>query len=292
MVIINTILAEALDHIATEIESLVAGGTDFNASVQKVLEEIITDHGAVVFNGDGYSEEWQIEAESRGLLNLRTTLDALPQLVTEESLELFSHYGVFSHREVHSRYEIALEQYLLSIGVEARTTLEMANTVILPAALRYQTELATNVSALTALGIEADSSTLDRGVGVDRRPACRHRRAAHRAGPRWRDARGGSCARRDRAAAGHGRGAHGGRHARDPGGRRPLAARDLPGDAVHPLGGDAGPGHRWCGGDPVSVLVAAEGPEGGLPPALGHALVGGRLSEGGLVGIIGDERGE
>jgi glutamine synthetase len=160
MVIINTILAEALDHIATEIESLVAGGTDFNASVQKVLEEIITDHGAVVFNGDGYSEEWQIEAESRGLLNLRTTLDALPQLVTEESLELFSHYGVFSHREVHSRYEIALEQYLLSIGVEARTTLEMANTVILPAALRYQTELATNVSALTALGIEADSSTL------------------------------------------------------------------------------------------------------------------------------------
>jgi glutamine synthetase len=160
MVIINTILAEALDHIATEIESLVAGGTDFNASVQKVLEEIITDHGAVVFNGDGYSEEWQTEAESRGLLNLRTTLDALPQLVTEESLELFSHYGVFSHREVHSRYEIALEQYLLSIGVEARTTLEMANTVILPAALRYQTELATNVSALTALGIEADSSTL------------------------------------------------------------------------------------------------------------------------------------
>jgi len=160
MVIINTILAEALDHIATEIESLVAGGTDFNASVQKVLEEIITDHGAVVFNGDGYSEEWQVEAESRGLLNLRTTLDALPQLVTEESLELFSHYGVFSHREVHSRYEIALEQYLLSIGVEARTTLEMANTVILPAALRYQTELATNVSSLTALGIEADTSTL------------------------------------------------------------------------------------------------------------------------------------
>ena len=80
MVTINTILAEALDYIATELESLVADGTDFNAAVQKVLEEIITDHGAVVFNGDGYSEDWQIEAEARGLPNLRTTLDALPEL--------------------------------------------------------------------------------------------------------------------------------------------------------------------------------------------------------------------
>ena len=78
----------------------------------------------------------------------------------DEAMELFEKYGVFNHREMHSRYEIALEQYLLSIGVEARTTLEMANTVILPAALRYQTELATNVSSLTALGIEADTSTL------------------------------------------------------------------------------------------------------------------------------------
>ena len=79
MVTINTILAEALDYIATELESLVAGGTEFNAAVQKVLEEIITDHGAVVFNGDGYSDDWQIEAEARGLPNLRTTLDALPR---------------------------------------------------------------------------------------------------------------------------------------------------------------------------------------------------------------------
>ena len=161
MVTINTILAEALDHIATQLETRIAAGTDFNEAVQKVLEEIISDHGAVVFNGDGYSDEWQVEAEARGLPNLRTTLDALPQLVTDESLELFSHYGVFSHREMHSRYEIALEQYFLSIGVEARTTLEMANTVVLPAAVRYQTELATNVASLKAVGYEGDTSTLD-----------------------------------------------------------------------------------------------------------------------------------
>jgi glutamine synthetase len=161
MVTINTILAEALDHMATEIESLVADGAEFNVAVQKVLEEVITDHGSVVFNGDGYTDEWQTEAAARGLLNLRTTLDALPQLITDEAMELFSHYGVFSPREMHSRYDIALEQYALSIGVEARLTLEMANTVILPAALRYQTELATNIAALQSVGAEVDRSTLD-----------------------------------------------------------------------------------------------------------------------------------
>ena len=76
-------------------------------------------------------------------------------------MELFSHYGVFNHHEMHSRYEIALEQYILSVGVEARLTLEIANTVILPAALRYQTELATNLTSLKAAGIESDSMTLD-----------------------------------------------------------------------------------------------------------------------------------
>jgi glutamine synthetase len=161
MVTINTILAEALDYLATELESLVAAGTEFNTAVQRVLEDIITTHGSVVFNGDGYTEDWKTEAEARGLPNLRTTLDALPQLVTEEAMELFSHYGVFTHREMHSRYDIALEQYVLSIGVEARLTLEMANTVILPAALRYQTELATNVASLKAVGLEADMATLD-----------------------------------------------------------------------------------------------------------------------------------
>ena len=166
MVTINTILAEALDHIATELDALIADGTEFNTAVQKVLEDIITVHGSVVFNGDGYSEDWQVEAASRGLKNLRTTLDALPELLADESMEVFSHYGVFNHREMHSRYEISLEQYVLSIAVEAKTSLEMGETIILPAALRYQTELATNLGALKALGVEYDTSTLD-GVSTE-----------------------------------------------------------------------------------------------------------------------------
>jgi len=166
MVTINTALAEALDYLATELESLVDEGIEFNVAVQKVLEEVISVHGSVVFNGNGYSEDWTVEAEARGLPNLRTTLDALPELITEPSMELFSHYGVFSHREMHSRYEIALEQYVLSINVEARLTLEMATTVILPAALRYQTELATNIASLKAVGVDTDMSTLDEVSGV------------------------------------------------------------------------------------------------------------------------------
>ena len=92
MVVLNTIMAEALDYCATEIETLVADGTEFNEAVQALLTSIISDHGAVIFNGNGYSDEWPIEAEQRGLKNLRTTVDALPELITEDAIELFSKY--------------------------------------------------------------------------------------------------------------------------------------------------------------------------------------------------------
>ncbi|MDT7659102.1 MAG: glutamine synthetase [Pseudonocardiales bacterium] len=160
MVMINTIMAEALDYCATELETAVAAGTEFDSAVQNLLTEIITTHGAVVFNGDGYSEKWQLEAAERGLPNLRTTLDALPELITESAMELFEKYKVFNHREMHSRFEIGVEQYALTVGVEARLTLEIGSTLILPAAVRYQTEVAGNVGALKAVGVEADTTTL------------------------------------------------------------------------------------------------------------------------------------
>jgi glutamine synthetase len=165
MVMINTIMAEALDYCATELETAVAAGTDFDAAVQNLLTEIITTHGAVVFNGDGYSEKWQLEAAERGLPNLRTTLDALPELITESAMELFEKYKVFNHREMHSRFEIGVEQYALTVGVEARLTLEIGSTLILPAAVRYQTEVAGNLGALKAAGVEADTSTLAEVTG-------------------------------------------------------------------------------------------------------------------------------
>jgi glutamine synthetase len=160
MVVLNTIMAEALDFCATTLEAAVAAGTDFDVAVQELLSTIITDHGAVVFNGNGYSDDWQVEAEQRGLKNLRSTVDALPELISPEALELFATYGVFNDREMHSRYEVGIEQYVMTVGVEANLTLEIGTTTVLPAALRYQTELASNVSALEAAGVDADTSTL------------------------------------------------------------------------------------------------------------------------------------
>ncbi len=161
MVILNTIMAEALDYCANELDTALAAGTEFDTAVQNLLTEIITNHGAVVFNGDGYSDKWQIEAAERGLPNLRTTLDALPELISEPAMELFEKYRVFNHREMHSRYEIGLEQYALTVGVEARLTLEVGSTSILPAAIRYQTEVAHNLGALKAAGVDPDVSALD-----------------------------------------------------------------------------------------------------------------------------------
>ena len=161
MVAINTIMAESLDAIATELESLLAEGTEFNVAVQKVLEGIITEHGAAVFNGDGYADAWQTEAAARGLKNLRTTPDALPEMDSQEVKDLFEKYGVLNNRELNSRYEVYLEQYGLSVGVEARTTLEVGRTIILPAAVRYQGELAGAAANLKAIGYPFDTTTLD-----------------------------------------------------------------------------------------------------------------------------------
>ena len=160
MIILNTIMADSLDYMATWLEKTVDEGEDFDTAVQKLLTEIITEHGAVVFNGDGYSEDWQIEAAERGLPNLKTTLDSIPELVKPEAIEVFEKYGVFNSRELHSREEIRYEMYAMTVAVEAKLTLEMGSTVILPAAVRYQTELASNVATLKAAGLEPDTTLL------------------------------------------------------------------------------------------------------------------------------------
>ena len=161
LVAMNTIVAESLDFCATKLEQATAGDPDkLHEALQELLTEIINEHGAVVFNGDGYSEEWHAEAAERGLLNLKATPDALPVLQSEEVKELFSKYGVLSERELASRLHTYLEQYCLSIDVEASLTLEMARTMIFPAAIRYQNELASTCANLRMLDFEFDTDTL------------------------------------------------------------------------------------------------------------------------------------
>ncbi len=170
MVAINTIVAESLDYIANQLEAAVASDPiELHAAVQKVLQDIIAAHGAVIFNGDGYSEAWHAEAAERGLPILRTSVDALPVLASDEVISLFETYGVLSKRETLSRMEVYLEQYCLTVGVEARTSIEMARTIVLPAAIRYQGELAAVCANLDVLGDEPDTDLLDRVTGLVKR---------------------------------------------------------------------------------------------------------------------------
>jgi len=160
LIALNTILAESLDYIATRLESSAGDEAAFNSAVQKLLQEIIVQHGSVVFNGDNYSSEWHKEAEERGLPHLRTSIEALPVLGTDAVAALFEKYDVLTKRELHSRMEVYLEQYCLTINVEAKSTVEVARTKILPAALRYQSEVAASVANLKAAGVDADTADL------------------------------------------------------------------------------------------------------------------------------------
>ena len=154
-VVMNTIVAESLDYIATELEKTGKHGDALNPEIQKLLQAIIKECKPVLFNGDGYSEEWHKEAERRGLPNRRNTVDSIPDLIDKKSIELFTKYGVFTDRELHSRYEILLENYKKTINIEANLTLQIAQRQILPAALRYQAQVAQSIASVKAAGILA-----------------------------------------------------------------------------------------------------------------------------------------
>jgi glutamine synthetase len=154
-VVLNTIVAESLDFIATQLEAAVKGGKDLNKAIQALLPGILKESKKVVFNGDGYSEEWHKEAEKRGLPNLKSSVDAFPVLIRKDSIDLFTKYKVLSERELNSRYVIFCEKYVKEVTIEANMMVTMAKTMILPAALRYQAEVATAVNATKAAGVDA-----------------------------------------------------------------------------------------------------------------------------------------
>ncbi len=152
LIALNTAMAESVDYIATKLEAAVSSGKTLNVAVQTLLADIIKEDGAVVFNGDGYSAEWHAEAEKRGLLNLKTTPEALKILEAPETVKLFEKHGVLSPRELHSRYEIYLEQYVKTVQVESKLTVKIAMTQILPAALRYVSQLGASLAASKGFG--------------------------------------------------------------------------------------------------------------------------------------------
>jgi len=167
LVVINTAIAESLDYIATELEKATKGDPKkLNAAVQKLLQKILKDHWAVVFNGDNYAEAWHKEAEKRGLPNNRNTVAALPAITSKESVALFTKYKVLSKRELESRQDIYFEQFCKAINIEANLVMEMGRTQIFPAGVRYQSELATTCANLKAVGYTFDTDTLDAVTGL------------------------------------------------------------------------------------------------------------------------------
>lgn len=150
--ILNTIVANSLTEFADELEK--AGEEKFNEALHDLLVKTITEHKRVIFNGNGYGDEWPVEAEKRGLLNLKSTVDAIPCLTAEKNVKLFKKFGVYSEVELHARQEILLENYSKVINIEALTAADMAKTEILPAVMKYGKEICDIAASKKAVGIE------------------------------------------------------------------------------------------------------------------------------------------
>lgn len=155
-IVLNTIVSEALDRMSDSLEARLAGGEELDAAIGAVVREFAAEANPIIFGGDGYTQEWEDEAERRGLLNLRTTLDALDHFLDEKNIKLFEDYGVLSEAELRSREEIAVEQYFLTVNIEGETTESMARRMILPAAVRYLNELTEGATSAANLGLSIE----------------------------------------------------------------------------------------------------------------------------------------
>ncbi len=158
LTVLNTILADALNEMNDLLEAELKSGKRLREAMIEVLRKVLADSYKVVFNGDGYSDEWKEEAARRGLLNLPSTLDALRMMPSEKNKELFERLKVLNEREFEARYEIFLEQYFKTINIEANSVQQIGHTMILPAAVRYINELAAAVDRGKQLGISTQGT--------------------------------------------------------------------------------------------------------------------------------------
>jgi glutamine synthetase len=153
-VVLNTIVADVFSEISDKLEKVEGGAEAVAMEAHELTKELLTEHQRVIFNGNGYSDEWVKEAERRGLPNLKSMVDAIPTLVTEKSVEMFEKFGVYTKEELESRVEILFEQYSQTINIEALATLDIAKKQIVPAVMKYQKKLADAVSGLKAIGMD------------------------------------------------------------------------------------------------------------------------------------------
>ncbi len=154
--VLNTIMAEELGQFADELEK--AGKKNFNKALNDLIKRTIKEHKRILFNGDGYSEVWEEEAKRRGLANLKTTVDALPAFLMEKNIKLFTSHGIFTEKEMKSRYAILLDSYNKIINIEAHTMIDMVRKEILPAVSRYTGDLADILASKMAVSESTGTS--------------------------------------------------------------------------------------------------------------------------------------
>ena len=150
-VVLNTIVAEAFAEACDVLEK----ADDFDTAVHSLIKEYLTDHQRIIFNGNGYSDEWVAEAEKRGLPNIKSMVEAIPALTTDKAVELFGKFGVFTRAELESRAEIKYENYAKAINIEAKAMIDIAAKQIIPAVVKYTKELADTVLAVKEAGADA-----------------------------------------------------------------------------------------------------------------------------------------
>jgi glutamine synthetase len=163
LIALNTMLADSLEWISNRLESELSKGMELNTAIVTVLKEVMEEHSAVIFGGNGYSEEWhKMAVDERGLANLPTTADALPTLKEEYIEDLFQKTKVLTPVELESRFEVYAEQYILSIEVEAKLVVNMAKTIIYPTAVDYLSKLSSTIASLTGLGIDLEKESANK----------------------------------------------------------------------------------------------------------------------------------
>ncbi len=155
---LNVAVTESLDYVATYLEQAVSGGAKLEDALKELLVSLVKENKRIIFNGNGYSQEWHQEAETRGLLNLKTSVDAYGELLKPHVVQAFEKYKVLNERELHARYDVNVEAYCKTVNVEAQLMVLMANRYILPAALEYQRQLADTVNATKAAGVDASEA--------------------------------------------------------------------------------------------------------------------------------------
>ena len=151
---LNAMMSESLNHAADFLEKKLAEGKDMNVAIQSYVQHVIEEHSAIIFNGDGYSDVWHREAVRRGLPNLRNTVEALDELIRPEVIDLYEGNGILNRAELKARRDIYLEQYCKTLRTEATLVIRMARTIIFPAGMRYQGELAETAARMKAIGMD------------------------------------------------------------------------------------------------------------------------------------------